>query len=257
MDILNQHLIYKKGIYKITNKVNGKYYIGMTDISFWIRMLKHLSNLRINKHPNKYLQDSFNKYTESNFVFECYIDMSYFSKDEILAKEESLILEKYNTGALYNTLVGKFVINCSNIGSNPVNRIENLISICQFSKSGEYIKTFNSIADAERETGCDGSSITKMITGRGNKLFIGGFAWRKESECTSKEPIAVREYKIKIRKDCRVCIITNNEIDCVFNTARIASIISKSSYISIRDCINNKRKTCNRGLLWKYYEDCN
>lgn len=65
------------GIYKITNIVNRKAYIGKSkDIEF--RIITHFSKLRNNKHYNAYLQRSFNKYGEDSFqveiLEECYED---------------------------------------------------------------------------------------------------------------------------------------------------------------------------------------
>jgi len=56
------------GIYKIINKVNGKYYVGSSN-DIKIRWARHKTLLNHNKHPNSYLQYSWNKYGESNFDF--------------------------------------------------------------------------------------------------------------------------------------------------------------------------------------------
>jgi len=57
------------GIYKIKNKVNGKFYIGQTGDSFQSRWDK----LKNNNHHNKHLQAAYNKYGEDNFEFEVII----------------------------------------------------------------------------------------------------------------------------------------------------------------------------------------
>ena len=62
------------GIYKITNNVNGKFYIGSSQ-NISRRWYDHKRELRIQKHHNKYLQRAWNKYGEENFSFE--ISMLY------------------------------------------------------------------------------------------------------------------------------------------------------------------------------------
>lgn len=58
-----------RGIYKIINKINGKFYIGST-INVKTRWTAHKSKLNRNKHGNDYLQNSWNKYGEENFIFK-------------------------------------------------------------------------------------------------------------------------------------------------------------------------------------------
>jgi group I intron endonuclease len=48
--------------------VNGKIYIGSTNL-LWNRHRQHLQKLKNNKHKNKHLQNSFNKYGKDNFKF--------------------------------------------------------------------------------------------------------------------------------------------------------------------------------------------
>lgn len=57
------------GIYKITNIVNGKCYIGQS-ININNRFDKHLTLLRNGKHNNKHMQSAFDKYGINNFKFE-------------------------------------------------------------------------------------------------------------------------------------------------------------------------------------------
>ena len=49
------------GIYKIVNKIDGKYYVGSSK-HIYKRWRKHKSLLRHNKHLNDYLQNAFNLY---------------------------------------------------------------------------------------------------------------------------------------------------------------------------------------------------
>lgn len=77
------------GIYKITLTINGKFYIGSSsDIK--TRFNRHKSTLRLNKHENKKLQRSWNKYGEENFVFEM-IETCEPVKEIILHREQFYI----------------------------------------------------------------------------------------------------------------------------------------------------------------------
>jgi group I intron endonuclease len=65
------------GVYAIINKINHKFYIGSASQSnkknsasgFYARRKLHFSHLNNNKHSNRYLQRSWNKYGQANFEF--------------------------------------------------------------------------------------------------------------------------------------------------------------------------------------------
>ena len=57
------------GVYKITNKVNGKIYIGSSN-NIENRWHQHKLQLRDGIHTNQHLQHAWNLYGEDNFMFE-------------------------------------------------------------------------------------------------------------------------------------------------------------------------------------------
>jgi len=57
------------GIYKITNIISGKIYIGCAS-NIRTRINGHLYALRRDRHKNSYLQKAWTKYGEKNFIFE-------------------------------------------------------------------------------------------------------------------------------------------------------------------------------------------
>ena len=59
----------ESGIYRITNLINNKQYIGQS-CDIYQRFCQHKSDLRSNRHSNKHLQNSWNKHGENNFLFE-------------------------------------------------------------------------------------------------------------------------------------------------------------------------------------------
>ena len=54
------------GIYKIVNKATGYCYVGQSQ-RVKKRLKEHFRLLRLNKHPNSHLQNSYNKYGGDNF----------------------------------------------------------------------------------------------------------------------------------------------------------------------------------------------
>ena len=66
----DKYLKNKSGIYQIRNLVNNKIYVGSSNNLYRRKTYEHFRELRLNKHHNKYLQNSYNCHGEENFVFE-------------------------------------------------------------------------------------------------------------------------------------------------------------------------------------------
>lgn len=91
----------RSGIYKILNLVNNKIYIGSA-VKLDMRWAQHKSKLKLNEHPNKYLQSSFNKNGLENFKF---IKLEFCEKDKLIEREQYWIdaLKAFNREVGYNT----------------------------------------------------------------------------------------------------------------------------------------------------------
>lgn len=92
------------GIYKITNKVNGKTYVGQT-VNYNKRKRSHVSYLNNGNHSNLYLQRAWNKYGKDSFVFTLICECEIEELDDM----ECLYIEKYNSlygNKGYNLLTG-------------------------------------------------------------------------------------------------------------------------------------------------------
>lgn len=89
------------GIYKITNKVDGKFYIGST-VDFNKRRATHRYELKANKHHNEYLQNAYNKYGIENFKFSILEIVE--NEEELRSKEQYYIdsLDACNRKIGYN-----------------------------------------------------------------------------------------------------------------------------------------------------------
>lgn len=100
----------KSGIYKITNKLNGRIYIGSAK-EFKNRWVQHTHSLRNKKHSNKFLQSDFNKCGEEAFIFEVIEVTEDKSREERLSIEEVYIKKFFDNGD-----------NCYNLCDRAISR---------------------------------------------------------------------------------------------------------------------------------------
>jgi group I intron endonuclease len=77
----------KSAIYKITNTISGKFYIGSTN-NISRRWIHHRSLLRNKKHHNKHLQHSYNKHGIENFIFEV---LEEVAEENLITREQELL----------------------------------------------------------------------------------------------------------------------------------------------------------------------
>lgn len=78
---------------------------------------------------------------------------------------------------------GGSLVNVVSKGRGGIQNPEKMIAVCQFTMSGDYIKTFKSMKDACRETGGDTKSIRKCCL---NPMFMFSckkFRWRFAKDC--------------------------------------------------------------------------
>ena len=87
-------------IYKITNKENGKFYIGST-IDIEKRKGRHFEDLEHGRHHCFYLQRAYNKYGKSAFEIS-YKELEVNEEKDLRILEERYIGYCWNSGKLYN-----------------------------------------------------------------------------------------------------------------------------------------------------------
>lgn len=81
------------GIYSITNKINGKRYIGQS-IDIDVRIKRHFRELRKGIHHCKHLQRAYDKYGEDSFTSEI---LCQCEQGEDLDELEKYYISKYNS----------------------------------------------------------------------------------------------------------------------------------------------------------------
>ena len=86
------------GIYKITNKINNKSYIGKS-VNIEKRWKYHLDNFNCKKEYDKALYRAFRKYGESNFSFEVLEELDELQYDALSDEREQYWIQFYNSFA--------------------------------------------------------------------------------------------------------------------------------------------------------------
>ena len=141
------------GIYKITNEVNNKVYVG-SSLNIKNREYKHFWLLRNGKHDNSFLQNSFNKNGELKFKFEI---IELCNSSELIDKENYYIdLLKSNSPEFgYNlATVNKFRRNTYNdevkkkLSKYNLEKNSNFNLFYLKNISSNEIKTFDNLVDA-------------------------------------------------------------------------------------------------------------
>lgn len=100
------------GIYKITNTLNNKVYIGQSK-NVNERLKKHKQALKGNYHENNYLQNSWNKYGENHFTFEAAEECA----QEVLLQRENYWMN--SLGSYIRKLGYNILKPCDNLEKFP------------------------------------------------------------------------------------------------------------------------------------------
>lgn len=164
-------------IYKITNNINGKIYVGKTEFCVEKRFKEHCNDSKRRKNEKRPLYFAMKKYGIENFSIEILEETDNPSEREIYRIKElnsfkegynattggdgkkfinyDLVVEKYNEVKNIkrtSEILGISKDTVSNVLKQYNIKVEipNQRSINQFSSNGEYIQTFKSIHDAGR-----------------------------------------------------------------------------------------------------------
>lgn len=205
-------------IYKITNQINGKSYIGKTEkINPHERFKEHLRECKKDRCKNRPLYRAINKYGEENFKFEVLEETNfpeereqYFIQyyntygntgynatlggDGKKYIDEEKVIESYNRLKKIRSVAEELNICVDTVSSIlKKNNIE-IISSAQHSKiksgkkvlqidknSDKILNEFNSIAEAERALGKRRKTHIGNVCNGKRKTCL-GFKWKFKEE---------------------------------------------------------------------------
>lgn len=118
---MSKSIVKNSGIYKITNTINGKCYIG-SSINCIDRINHHKSRLLKNCHHSIRLQNSVNKHGIENFKFEIIEEIELngilrIFAEKLLTNREQHYIEQYNS---YLTCYGYNILRHANYHNNKI-----------------------------------------------------------------------------------------------------------------------------------------
>lgn len=267
----------KSGIYQIRNLTNNKIYIGSATY-FPGRFGGHRNDLRKNKHNNRYLQNAWNKYGESNFVFEVLFTCP---KEDLIRLEQYHINNykpEYNICKIAgNTLGVKYTDEVrkrlSDIAKNRIfseetkKRIGEATKVLWSTTNTEeklreatyksiyqicpdtlnIVREFKSIREASNLFNKDHSSLARAA--RGVSYLVCGYCW-----CFTKdysEEFMKSRYKNTTHEKtvCKYDLMGNYITE--YKSLSKAALDNNVSVSVISDAVLGKIKT-SAGFIWKF-----
>ena len=219
------------GIYKITHKYNGKSYIGQS-IHIEERWKEHLRG-----KGSQSLHEDFQKYGIHYFKFEI---LELCSQDRLNEREKYWIsfYDTYNHG--YNLNDG---------GDNHKFAIaKTKKEIYCYDLNGNFLKKYESLSDAERDTGISNSNISRAVKTNGRtKNFQWSYQYLK-----SMSPY--KRYVGNVGKNSDKPIYQydkNMNFIKEYPSAREAELQTGINNSSINQVCNFKRKSAG-GYIWRF-----
>src|SRR5260221_6814289 len=175
----------KPGIYCILMLSSRKYYVGSSKAVYY-RVARHYSDLKYGRHPNKHLQNSINKNGLDNFLA---FGIEYCEDDKLLDREmfwmNTLKPQLNITWEIYrNTLspesrkLGSDTLKQRyKDGLKAYRQDHAWVTVYQYSLEGDYIRSYDCIMDACRDTGLYKSAIQNASSNCSGRA--GKYQWRR------------------------------------------------------------------------------
>lgn len=229
----------KAGIYKIVNLVNNKIYVG-SSVNLPSRKYEHFKKLSNNVHHNAHLQNSYNKYSKENFVFQV-VEYINIIEDRQELKNILLEREQYYINTLqpqYN--IRPIAVSCAGCKKSKDTCKKIVVSRKNNNKEWHTQETKEKIRNANK-----GHEVTQETKEKIKQYRIGK---KQTQETKEKIKNTLKNRPAKNRK--KVINITTNKIfDSITQASKFYNISDK--YI-IQVCKGVRKHA--GGYFWKYYQ---
>lgn len=169
------------GIYKFENIINHKIYIGLA-VDLQSRYKKHLQNMNDQTHQEVFYK-ALRKYGLKNFTYEILEEFDNFDLELLSVLEDQYII-KYNSLIPngYNMIPGGY----NGAGLAKGKPVE------QYTLAGDFIQTYVSAHEADRQTGINYSDICACCRENNGKTTAGGFQWKYKDSTKQILPVEIK-----------------------------------------------------------------
>lgn len=239
-------------IYIITNKVNGKRYVGQTAKDPEQRWCDYSRKLtpKQSKRP-RLIEAAIMKYGLENFSF----DVIETCDEAMLDAREMHWISELGTywvdGCGYNMTHGGH-------GQRGLRHTEEWCSkvrcpVSQFSQSGQFIAEFSSLTNAGKTFGIDRSAISKCC--KRKRHDVGGFIWRFKGDVVLDADIdnmCMKNIKYK-RRVCQYGL--DGSLVSTYRSAKhAADFLGNVASSTIVGCCTGRKMTY-KGYIWRFEGD--
>lgn len=228
-------------IYKATNKINGKIYIGKT-YNLEKRKKQHIDDIN-NGLP---FHNALKKYGVNNFEWEI-VDKA--NSDSEIREKEIQWIKKCNSCISFPNSNG---YNITLGGEGGISW--NSKPILQYDLNGNYIDEYISSSHASVVTGLQRHDISNCAKGIVNRS--GEYMWRYKVSKNIPKKIASYSKKASARKRAVMQLDKEGFVLNIFDSLTQASQETSTSRTSISFCLSGKYGTANN-YVWIYADEYN